>query len=421
MKVIRTLVLTIMFFYVVMCCKKNDTTGPHDGIVNIIEVTCPQIDIPWPSLADSPWPMWRHDPQHTGRSPYQGPQDGEYAWAANPHPVYELTTTVLIGPDGTLYYHIAGHNGQYLVALNPNGSEKWSYQFDEGVEPAGRAPVITADGTLWVGCDDLYLYAINPDGTLKDKFYVGVHIYNLTIGIDGIFYFVTHESGPLDGTLYSVNQDGSINWSLKLDNGFSYAGTPVFSPDGFTLYVSGGLEGLYAISTDGELQWRVRDIGETVWCRIVDNQGNIYVIPGRQLMAGLIISYNPDGSVRWTYPGAHPSSHNALTMDHNGFLYAVDYKEDCLISLDYFGNLRWKCPFPERYVYSDLTCDSEGSVYLINSTSQPSVFAVSSEGEIKWTLSFPQGPITTDSEPTIGVDGHLYITADYMMQIFSIN
>lgn len=30
----------------------------------------PQYDIVWESLADSPWPMFHHDPQSTGRSKY---------------------------------------------------------------------------------------------------------------------------------------------------------------------------------------------------------------------------------------------------------------------------------------------------------------------------------------------------------------
>ncbi len=31
-------------------------------------------------LADSPWPMFRHDVRHTGRSPYAGPQTATLAW-----------------------------------------------------------------------------------------------------------------------------------------------------------------------------------------------------------------------------------------------------------------------------------------------------------------------------------------------------
>ncbi len=39
-----------------------------------------QVDIPWTTLADSPWPMVKHDPQFTGRSPYKGPQTPNIIW-----------------------------------------------------------------------------------------------------------------------------------------------------------------------------------------------------------------------------------------------------------------------------------------------------------------------------------------------------
>jgi hypothetical protein len=37
-----------------------------------------QVDIPWPSLADSPWPTTRGDAQATGRSKYIGPRNANY-------------------------------------------------------------------------------------------------------------------------------------------------------------------------------------------------------------------------------------------------------------------------------------------------------------------------------------------------------
>ncbi len=39
-----------------------------------------QEDIPWPSLADSPWQMYHGDPQSTGRSKYPGPISGTIDW-----------------------------------------------------------------------------------------------------------------------------------------------------------------------------------------------------------------------------------------------------------------------------------------------------------------------------------------------------
>ena len=42
-----------------------------------------QIDIPWPTLSNSDWPMIKRDPQFTGRSPYNGPQTPNVVWIKN--------------------------------------------------------------------------------------------------------------------------------------------------------------------------------------------------------------------------------------------------------------------------------------------------------------------------------------------------
>lgn len=39
-----------------------------------------QVKIPWPSLADSPWPILRGDMQGTGRSEYIGPRTNNVIW-----------------------------------------------------------------------------------------------------------------------------------------------------------------------------------------------------------------------------------------------------------------------------------------------------------------------------------------------------
>ena len=39
-----------------------------------------QVDIPWPTLMDSPWPMSKHDPQGTGRSSFSGPKTSNIIW-----------------------------------------------------------------------------------------------------------------------------------------------------------------------------------------------------------------------------------------------------------------------------------------------------------------------------------------------------
>ncbi|MDP2364134.1 MAG: hypothetical protein Q8M94_10235, partial [Ignavibacteria bacterium] len=60
-----------------------------------------QEDIPWPSLADSPWPMYQHDPQNTGRSKYKGPQSGVTTWD---YDSVSIESSVVIGLNGSIIF-----------------------------------------------------------------------------------------------------------------------------------------------------------------------------------------------------------------------------------------------------------------------------------------------------------------------------
>ncbi|MEM2171986.1 MAG: Ig-like domain repeat protein [Thermoproteota archaeon] len=63
-------------------------------------------------LADTPWPMFKHDPQHTGRSPYPGSQTNTTKWK------YEtggwVGSSPSIGSDGTIYF---GSYDKHLYAI----------------------------------------------------------------------------------------------------------------------------------------------------------------------------------------------------------------------------------------------------------------------------------------------------------------
>src|SRR5690349_185605 len=47
----------------------------------------------------APWPMFGHDPQHTGSSPANGPNTADLTWVVT----NQISSGVVVGPDGTLY------------------------------------------------------------------------------------------------------------------------------------------------------------------------------------------------------------------------------------------------------------------------------------------------------------------------------
>jgi outer membrane protein assembly factor BamB len=147
-------------------------------------------------LANAPWPMFQHDPQHTGRSPYVGPASPTLKWR------YEGDSKLYypaIGADGTIY---VGSAYRYLYAIYPDGKEKWSFKTGDWI---GSSPAIGADGTIYVGSYDRYFYAISPDGKEKWSFRTGSDIDSSpAIGADGTIY--VGSAGYSKGFLYAIGK-----------------------------------------------------------------------------------------------------------------------------------------------------------------------------------------------------------------------
>ena len=77
-----------------------------------------------------------------------------------------------IGADGTIYIGTVGCSTSsgtcYVYAINPDGTVKWKFKTDGYYGRVFTAPAVGPDGTVYaVGLDPATLYAINPTGTLK--------------------------------------------------------------------------------------------------------------------------------------------------------------------------------------------------------------------------------------------------------------
>lgn len=126
-----------------------------------------------------------------------------------------------IGEDGTIYIGVDPYGaaildepvvvGNSFYAINPDGTRKWNFPTDDGVE---TSPGIGPDGTIYFGSYDSTIYAVTDGGTegiLKWSYKTGgVVDASPTIGADGTMYI-----GSRDSTLYAFNPDGSIRWTYK--------------------------------------------------------------------------------------------------------------------------------------------------------------------------------------------------------------
>ena len=115
-----------------------------------------------------------------------------------------------LGADGAIYF---GSNNDYLYAVNPNGRLRWKNAITTAVlTDLNSSPAIGADGTLYVGSNDRHLYAVDPHGQVKWKARVESEINSPTIGSAGTVYV-----GTRDGYLYAFRPDGTVQWkSVKI-------------------------------------------------------------------------------------------------------------------------------------------------------------------------------------------------------------
>ena len=131
-----------------------------------------------------------------------------------------------------------GNDNGYLYAINPDGNLKWKYCADLLVR---TSPAIGTDGTIYFGTKntnfshDTYFYAMNPDGTLKWKYFIGSDVYSSpAIDSNGLIYTASEHPGYL----YAFNPNGTLAWQYDTgEYGDIDWPSPAISQDG-TIYIA---------------------------------------------------------------------------------------------------------------------------------------------------------------------------------------
>ncbi len=356
-----------------------------------------QENISWPSLADTPWPMSRHDPQSTGRSNEIGPMSGIIAWSNDS---FVLESGVSIGQDSTIYFH-----HWRLYAFSFDGIEKWTLDIGGYT---GSAPIIAEDGTIYSTANNKLIAAL-PDGTIKWEYLTNYSIGWMTnIGKDGSIFILD----PLN-SLCAISPSGTLLWQYSDDRftQFIISGMS-FSPDGETLYVPGSTTSIIAFNIKSQsVEWT---FGETKMHNppVIDSDGNIYLLPrydSQGTERGKFYALNKNGEVRWIFEFDYEVSifnSNAPTIDKAGNIY---FATDTLYSLDYSGKLNWKADL-DGFCDCPLVCDINSNVYVGTMFSEAgiSISSYDVNGNLNWKISDSQDQV--GGSPAIGFNSLYFPT-----------
>jgi outer membrane protein assembly factor BamB len=283
--------------------------------------------------------------------------NGKRKWSFKTN--YIVDSALAIGPDGTIY---VGNEGARLNALRPDGRRKWFAEFsgsliytptidadgtiyvgtysnfaaltDNGSYASAKwffflgadadpltPPAIGGDGTVYFGCSDHNLYALNPDGTLKWKFSTGGAVYSApAIGTDGTIYF-----GSDDGNVYALTDGGQASVSQKwvFATGWRVESSPAIGADG-TIYIGSWDFFLYALSDNGKgsvsEKWAFNANSGIDAAPAIGGDGTIYfgISRGQQ---GTFYALSPDGSKKWSFDLNAPLGGSAPAIGSDGTIY----------------------------------------------------------------------------------------------------
>lgn len=317
--------------------------------------------------------------------------DGTKQWAANVQGFITLSSPAL-SPDGSVVYvGVETQTGGRLIAFTREGVRKWNFDRAEAIE---SSPAIGADGTIYVGCGDGKLYALNPDnGSIRWAFATQTFVTSSpAIAADGTIYF-----GAGDSRLHALNPDGTQRWSFLAGNWID--SSPAVGADG-TIYFGSFDNRVYAVTRDGVQKWSFQTGGRVFSSPAIGADGTVYVGSGDQRLYALA----PDGMKKWDY-FANGDIQASPTLGADGTIYfAADVN---LYALKPDGTERWK----SRINTSASSAAVRGDGAIILGGDDGIVRALNpTDGSEKWRFDTRSGSGNLiESSPVIATDGSIYI------------
>jgi outer membrane protein assembly factor BamB len=346
------------------------------------------------------WWMAGRNATHHACSPFKGPDYPTVKWQVSHPPYINGSADIVYDANGVLYFSIS-YVGMpaTLYALNPDGSERWEQELDAPYN--AYCPAIGDDGTIYVAQESGALYAFNQAGIEKWRF-AGRNnmsfaaLVEPAIGSDGTIYVTGPKEDTTNDTyLYAVNPDGTLRWEHYFD-GYDASAAAVGN-DG-TLYCGSADGRLYAFDPAGVVKWTY-DTGQ-LWnprTPAVGGNGLVYYSNSTQK----VYAVGTDGVLAWTYE-LPDVIYVPLAVGPDGSVY-VPCQDNHLYALSGEGTLLWSYYIAAGF--GSVSIDASGTVYAGSGDGR--LYAPNPDGSLKWWFTAPQGIAST---PTIGEDGTLYVS-----------
>lgn len=416
------------------------------------------IGLAHPCSAAGAWPMFRHDPQRSGRTDVVGPENQP------PHIRFQLqpsvtnpqsfTSSPAIGPDGTLYL---GDLGGTLFAIPADGDATkvsfftlsgaiysspavdssgnvtvgcWNgfdggagrvygfgpdlshelWQFDTP-GPVDSSPVTAGDGTVYVGDDSERLYALTPRPQLADQAWQwrsGQPDDDIKAspvldssgtcyfgGQSGNFYAVDAQGNLVPGYPFPAN--GPIVCTAACDE---QRGLLFFGSQGAQDGSANGTVYALAMSNPSVDAWH-QDLG-TGWAVLaspaLEPDGTVIVAAMKGLDGaggGEVVAFDgATGTPKWNYQVPQGVQSSPLIDGHGNIYFGADNAQ--IYALNQNGSLLWQ-QATDGAVESSLALGEDGTLYA--ATVHGQVYAIQDGAQQSAPVAY--GDVNGDGAVTV--------------------
>lgn len=336
-------------------------------------------------LVQTNWATDGYNAQRTHNNPYENVLNTSNVSKLVLSWRYKTNKAIQTAPviaDGIVYI---GSTDTYLYAIDAQtGVLKWSHKLGQMLTPAA-----VANGMVYIGAEYGFLYALDDKmGQLKWSYSIAYAGYgSAPVVVGGTLYY---DTGNFQ--LFALNaKTGVLKWAVGLDNAMIESSVAVSNGVVYVGLASGHVAALDAQT--GALKW-------DVFVSLNGVGGELVVVKGFVYVSNFYTIFALDaqtGGLIWDYYDAIPNSSSSVAVAH-GMVYAgmgnTLYAFNALT-----GQILWKYvagsvidPSPTVAAGVVYFCSSDGNLYVLNALqgtkewSYAGNFALSSPATVNGTV-----------------------------------
>lgn len=339
------------------------------------------------SNGESPWPMFRYNALHAGRTIYAGAPENWVQWSF--YADGYISSSPAVDAQGRVFFGVYRSTQPIgvLYALNSDGTILWSKSYDQ---PVVSSPAIDSEGNIYIGIKDDLRSFQGSTGQQRWAYDTDQAVtIPPTIDDRGRIYFAS-----ADNNLYAINSEGNLLWSYNV--GDKVLNAPAIAPDGSVIFGT-ARNRIYALNPDGTYKWHIWKWYDCQSSPAIGNNGNIFI----GCLDNNLYAINLDGDELWHYKtGGDIISSPAIGKTGNIYFGSNDGNFYALTSA---GVKKWHYTVGAE-ILSSPAIDSNETIYF--GAANNIFYALSANGSVKW--SFNTGGAITSS-PAIGFNETVFV------------